>query len=161
MASTASKSRSCRSSFQQVNTGGVQARSGFKHRPTGQEEDQMTKNEAKTMEALRGHFAVFQRAIATYGNEHQLGMAQEEMGELLAALNQHKRGRNVNVCGEIADVLVMMGQLALMFGPDEVLAEYTAKVARLSSRLDAHAGNRAMAAALGVEPSALLSAKEV
>lgn len=94
------------------------------------------------LEPLRGHFKTLQLAIDTWGHESQLGMVQEEMGELLAALNQHKRGRNVNVCGEIADVLVMMGQLALMFGPDEVLAQYTAKVSRLQSRLDAHAANK-------------------
>ncbi len=80
----------------------------------------------------------YKRAITAWGIESQLWMAVEECGELLAALNQHQRGRNVDVCGEIADVTIMCRQLAIVFGEGEVDEAIHNKLVRLRSRLDRH-----------------------
>ena len=37
---------------------------------------------------------LYKKAIATYGKEAQIGIAFEEMGELIVALNHYKRDRS-------------------------------------------------------------------
>lgn len=79
-------------------------------------------------------------AILVYGRDKQIEMAIEEMGELLVAINQHKRGRvSIEaVQEEIADVKIVMGQLALIFGEDEVSNFETEKLSRLQERIGKH-----------------------
>lgn len=81
-----------------------------------------------------------QDAILIFGQEKQVEMAIEEMGELLVAMNQYKRGR-VGVSAiqeEIADVKIMMNQLALIYGESGVYDFETMKLARLKKRIDKH-----------------------
>ena len=63
-------------------------------------------------------------AIDTWGEEAQVNMAVEECAELICAIAQDSRGRdNIDVAGEIADVIIMMEQLRLIYdGVDEALA---------------------------------------
>lgn len=79
-----------------------------------------------------------QRAINHYGWYKQELQATEEMGELLAVLNQHKRGKvsREDVISEIADVMVMCEQLALIYGKTEVKQEMFMKLERLNDRID-------------------------
>ena len=64
-------------------------------------------------------------------------MFHEEVGELLSALNKHKRGRCArhDVITEIADVQIMAEQLAEMFGSVAVYNEKLRKLDRLARRV--------------------------
>lgn len=79
---------------------------------------------------------VFEAAIKKYGHEVQIGMAQEEMGELLVAINHLKRNRIEfsAFMEEVVDVHIMMSQLRYM---DPKLFDnlYEVKVARVRKRL--------------------------
>lgn len=79
---------------------------------------------------------VFEAAIRKYGHEVQIGMAQEEMGELLVAINHLKRKR-VEFSAfmeEVVDVHIMMRQLRHM-DPELFDTLYEVKVARVRKRL--------------------------
>lgn len=76
-------------------------------------------------------------AITDYGDEAQINMAVEEMAELTDKLMKDKRGRTTKaeIVEEIADVTIMMRQLALMYGVDDVAAEVDNKLHRLFGRM--------------------------
>lgn len=75
-----------------------------------------------------------------YGNEKQTEMAIEEMGELLVAINHHKRGRvdASAVQEEIADVKIAMDQLAMIYGEEGVSEFEKKKLERLNGRIIKH-----------------------
>ena len=81
--------------------------------------------------------AIYQEAISRWGAESQLRMAQEECGELVAAINRFDRGR----CGpeavaeEIADVMITAAQAALIVGEGLVAKKKAEKLERLRGRL--------------------------
>lgn len=84
--------------------------------------------------------ALYQRAINRWGNASQLRMLlQEECGELVAAVNQHDRGRlsDAMVAGEVADVLIMAAQARLILGEELVDRIMRMKLRRLEQRLNA------------------------
>lgn len=64
-------------------------------------------------------------------------MLQEEMGELLAAINQFRRNRipRTIVIEEIADVTIMIEQMSIIFGETEVAQMIERKLGRLEQRL--------------------------
>ena len=80
---------------------------------------------------------IIQKAIDTYGVDSQIKMAIEECSELINALTKAWRGRSTNedIITEIADVIIMCEQLAVIFGRDKVGREITRKVERLAERL--------------------------
>ncbi len=82
-------------------------------------------------------------AVDIYGTEAQIWMAIEEMAELSNALAKHRRDRvtREDVCEEIADVAIMMIQLAAIFGPDDVSDYLENKMDRLDKRLAKHRNN--------------------
>lgn len=78
-------------------------------------------------------------ALATWGEENQIGMVTEECAELIVALAHMDRCRaqSVDVAEELADVIIMAEQLRLVLearGVD-VTAVLDAKVSRLEARL--------------------------
>lgn len=79
------------------------------------------------------------RAVDTFGYESRRWMAVEEMAELADALAKRRRGRTSvdDIVTEIADVTIMMSQLACMYGPERVEAEIERKLIRLKENLDA------------------------
>ena len=81
---------------------------------------------------------ICQRAVAKYGKEAQVFMAMEEMAELGNALMKEKRGRvtKEDIITEIADVIIMMFQMAIIYGSGEVYDEIERKAMRLQDRLD-------------------------
>lgn len=83
---------------------------------------------------------ILQNALLLYGQDHQVELAIEEMGELLVAMNHCKRGRvGVEaVQEEIADVKIAMDQLAIIYGEDGVNNFETKKLARLKDRIVKH-----------------------
>lgn len=82
---------------------------------------------------------VLQKAIDTWGILSQVMMVFEECGELISILAKAHRGRaenNAAIITEIADVSIMVEQMALYFGYDEYLAERERKLERLKERLN-------------------------
>ena len=81
---------------------------------------------------------IFKQAVNTFGADHQIGMLHEEVGELLAAINQYARGRVKKdaVVTEIADVMIMCEQMAEIFGREETEAEKKRKIQRLAEKLE-------------------------
>lgn len=77
-------------------------------------------------------------AVHHYGAEHQKKKAIEEMGELITAISREQDGRATleQVITEIADVQIMMRQLALIYGIDAVAKEIDRKQRRLLRRID-------------------------
>ena len=77
-------------------------------------------------------------AIKDFGIHSQFGMAAEECGELITVLNQYARGRKSkqDVITEIADVTIMMRQMAIIFGEQNVNNEIYRKIERLQQRIE-------------------------
>lgn len=90
---------------------------------------------------------VLQSAVDTYGKEAQVDVAIEEMSELIKALLKNRRAEHSpeawdyektrqNIFEEIADVVIMLTQLLMIFGGrDAVQKAIDAKVERLATRL--------------------------
>lgn len=87
------------------------------------------------------HEEIYKKAVETYGVESQIKMAIEEMAELMNALMKLARGRitTAGVNTEIADVKIMMEQLAIIFGQEDVQEEVEYKTNRLKERLEGKA----------------------
>jgi NTP pyrophosphatase (non-canonical NTP hydrolase) len=84
--------------------------------------------------------ALLEQAILAWGEQAQYGMVVEEIGELLTAMNHwcRKRCHAPTVAEEIADVQIMLDQLALLLGhtgPSMVKAFRFEKILRLERRL--------------------------
>lgn len=82
--------------------------------------------------------AVCQRAVDTYGKDHQLIICMEEMAELTKELSKNLRGHNnlQEIAEEVADVEVMLEQVKLIFKLREATTEAKeAKLLRLRERI--------------------------
>lgn len=81
---------------------------------------------------------IYRKAVETYGVEAQTKMAIEEMAELTNALMKYARGRVTiaDIVEEVADVYVMMQQLAIIYGPKTVQLLIDYKTQRLAKRLN-------------------------
>jgi len=80
---------------------------------------------------------IYFKAIEKWGAEAQVKMMIEECGKLITALMHYDRGRNkpIDVCGEIADVEIMVNQMKVLFGPKcEDIKKY--KLERLKERIE-------------------------
>lgn len=84
--------------------------------------------------------AVCARAIKANGDHEQIDQAIEELAELIVALRHSRRFRASmrQVATEIADVAIMVEQLATIYGKDAVQSEIDAKIQRLDGRLNAN-----------------------
>lgn len=76
---------------------------------------------------------LYNKAIDTWGVEAQRNMAFEEIGELITALAQDRRGRvtKEEILTELADVTIMCEQLATILGYDDYEKEIDRKLIRL------------------------------
>ena len=85
---------------------------------------------------------IFLAAINKYGALAQITMVFEEMAELQDVLCKHLRGRDVNprhIAEEIADVGIMLDQMAILFGIEGAVAEQRAfKVGQLQERMESN-----------------------
>lgn len=91
---------------------------------------------------------VLQVAVNTYGKEAQVDMAIEEMSELTKALLKHRRAEHSpeawdyektrqNILEEIADVIIMLLQLIIIYGGREIIQQdINEKIDRLEKRLN-------------------------
>lgn len=80
---------------------------------------------------------ILSEAICEWGIEAQTDLAIEEMGELIVAINHYRRGRVGidSVQEEIADVMIAMKQLAMIYGEIGVDKFIKQKTQRLEQRL--------------------------
>lgn len=81
---------------------------------------------------------LYLRALEAYGPRDQCDQCIEEMAELTVAIRHRSRGKIplMHVCEEIADVLIMAGQMRLLFGAEYVDSIKDRKLAKLERRLD-------------------------
>lgn len=82
----------------------------------------------------------YHTVIETYGAPAQVWMLVEECGELLNALAKYRRGRGTkeDIITELADVHIMVEQIACLFGWDDFENEKERKLQRLHDRLAKH-----------------------
>jgi hypothetical protein len=80
---------------------------------------------------------VLSGALKAWGRESQLKMAFGECGEFIALCGRESQGRATEEewLSEIADVIIMMGQMRELFGPEKVDAVVDFKIDRLKQKL--------------------------
>ena len=76
---------------------------------------------------------LYKEAINKWGEEAQVNMLNEECGELITAVAQFKRGRTSHhdVMTELADVFIMVEQVATMMNYEDFEKELERKLIRL------------------------------
>ena len=85
-------------------------------------------------------YKLYDRALDEFGIINQKWMLVEECGELLDALAKLKRGRasKEEIITELADVHIMVEQMAFFYGLEEFQTEKKRKLASLEERLNNH-----------------------
>lgn len=85
-------------------------------------------------------FDICGKAVRTYGYDAQRLMLFEEIGELLNAIAKLSRGRATSddVIEELADVAIMVNQMAVIYGWYKFHAKKEMKLQRLQERLNQH-----------------------
>ena len=69
----------------------------------------------------RNEKMICKQVLKKYGEDNQLMIFFEEVGELMQAISKHKRfGENIyGIAEEVADVEIMLEQIKIMFEIDE------------------------------------------
>lgn len=85
--------------------------------------------------------SIYASAWNRWGSNAQILLAIEEMGELIQVLSKHLNGRldhthHQQLLDEIADVQIMVEQLAYQIDPDGVEDTVEVKLKRLQERLN-------------------------
>ena len=85
--------------------------------------------------------SISKRAFEKWGTSHQVCQTQEELGELIVALNKHYFRQDTftpvdQLAGEIADVAIMLSQLRLMLGDELIDKAIEEKFDQLEKRLE-------------------------
>lgn len=83
---------------------------------------------------------VLERALEEWGEKAQFLMAHEECGELITAVARYYRGRasKEEVLEEVADVQLLLDQLAIILGNGEAIELERQKFVRFRDRLDSY-----------------------
>lgn len=81
---------------------------------------------------------IYSTATEKWGYESQKEMIYEECGELITAVARFKRNRATreDIITELADVSIMVEQLAQLFGYEDFEKEKDRKLERLQVRLE-------------------------
>ncbi len=84
---------------------------------------------------------IYMKAIEKWGLDLQVNMAIEEMAELTHALMKHRRDPDnidkiIAVIDEIADVIIMINQIKIIFGKEEIDSHIDTKLKRVKKKLD-------------------------
>lgn len=91
----------------------------------------------------KNDFQIMQSALDRYGANKQSDIAIEEMSELIKAIIKHRRYKGTetyeNIIEEIADVMIMMEQLAMVTDYMKVSEVIHEKLNRLSQRMGSEA----------------------
>lgn len=85
---------------------------------------------------------LYNRVLSEYGISAQMWMLIEECGELLNAIAKFKRCRSTkeDIITELADVHIMVEQMAFFFGWNEFIDEKERKLKRLQERVSEKGG---------------------
>ncbi|WP_207713253.1 hypothetical protein [Clostridium cochlearium] len=92
----------------------------------------------KNVDSNKRNKEIYKKAITKYGLYAQIDMVFEEMSELQKELCKFKRGKSniSNIAEEIADVKIMLEQMALAFDiEDKVELQKDLKIKRLEERI--------------------------
>lgn len=83
---------------------------------------------------------LYNRVLKTFGIVKQTFMLVEECAELLNAVAKTKRGRagKEDIITELADVSIMVEQMAFFYGWDDYKEEKERKLTRLEDRINSH-----------------------
>lgn len=89
---------------------------------------------------------IYVLALELWGIQAQKFMVIEEVGEMLNALAKANRGRSTNeeIITELADVSIMVEQMAQLFGWNEYHRERARKLNRLRERLNKDLAKRGL-----------------
>lgn len=81
---------------------------------------------------------IYAKTISKWGEQAQYDQTVEECAELITSLQHFARGKvdKETVVNELADVFLMVGQLAYMFGEDQLSAAVEKKIAKLNILLE-------------------------
>lgn len=87
---------------------------------------------------IQNEINIYNRAINTYGYNAQRLMLIEEIGELLNAIAKLSRARATidDVIEELADVAIMVNQIAFYWGWSDFNTKKEIKLQRLQERLN-------------------------
>ena len=80
--------------------------------------------------------SLFSKALEKWGVPAQQKMLMEEVGELFSAIGKFDRMRVEDVITELADVSIMVEQMATLFGYEAFEKEREYKLNRLKERLE-------------------------
>ena len=80
---------------------------------------------------------LFKEALRKWGIEAQRAMCIEECAELINALAKEPRGRvtREDILTELADVSIMVDQMALHYGLDDFKNERNKKIVKLNEKV--------------------------
>ena len=82
------------------------------------------------------NLSILSKSVHFFGVQNQKNKAIEELGELITALaKEHFGGGTDAIIDEIADVSIMVAQLALIFGYERVNSRIDFKIDRLESMM--------------------------
>ena len=86
---------------------------------------------------------VAKKAISIWGEDSQIRHLHEEVGELIVAINHFKRGRvsKEAVQEEIADVILMAYEMAVIFGDKGVRKQLKSKLRIFEKRIQQYKKN--------------------
>lgn len=81
---------------------------------------------------------IYEKTLRKWGEQAQYDQIIEECAELITTLKHYARGRadKDNVVDELADVYLMVGQLAYMLGEERLERAIDRKIAKLQVLLD-------------------------
>jgi len=87
---------------------------------------------------------ILMQALSTYGVAAQEMMLFEECGELINAVAKTHRNRasDADVITELADVSIIIDQMAMYYGKEAFLREKERKLVRLNKRLNLNDGQQ-------------------
>ena len=87
---------------------------------------------------VENRIELYRIALSRYGIDAQTMVLVEECAELLNAIAKFKRKRvnKADIITELADVSIMVEQMALYYGMDDFISEKDFKLNRLKCRLD-------------------------
>jgi NTP pyrophosphatase (non-canonical NTP hydrolase) len=88
---------------------------------------------------MKRYTEVYRASLEKWGAEAQYDQAVEECAELIAVLKHFRRGKvgEAEVVSELADVVLMVGQLAYMFGEEKIEEAVEEKLRKLHQLLTA------------------------
>lgn len=95
---------------------------------------------ARTLGGSHADYKILRRALHTWGIDVQRQIAVGEIGELLSLFGKDAQGRATDEdwVDELADAFVVLKQLALIHGADDVARRVRDKMHRLEEILDGH-----------------------